>query len=446
LHPFITDKWGLIDPWELFLFSISLFNRNPPPTTKRGRFFVTWQLSEFSSNLIVKEVKTMKDLKDRLIGKLKKLTTTMKPAAVNLILGGAVALSVYILVIPTTSKADDVSFGECKSDSVNLRGGLVTVEICWPDGGEDEASIYLHLAIDALPLIEEILGFSPVDTSLCVELGHRHSGTLVNTVTIEGCLDPDVGCTVEGQFWLLLHELTHTFLPSWISASWFAEATANITGVVVLAQLGEGTFDTPRDAVGSRVMRSEAKAIEEYGWLDEDGAAVTLLSDLPPLFPNDQEYLIGSVVGDVFLGKVYLLLDHDAFSEAYAFLARRNPTQDNPLTNGDIQDAFLDRAGGLDCAYLELVWLYLNRDNAVDCNLDPDSYEANNSFIEAALIAPGRYGLSLHEASDRDYFSIPLPADHTLRISFSSLRTRRVDLFLYDSEHNVARPVLRTQG
>src|SRR3972149_6739014 len=173
------------------------------------------------------EVETMEDLKDGANEKLSKLLASTKPAAVNLILAGAVALLVYILVISTTSKADDVSFEDCNSDSVNLSDGPVTVEICWPNGGEDEASVYLDLAIDALPLIEEFVRFSPVDSLLRIELGHNHSDTLLNTVRIAGCLDLHV-CTVERQFWLLLHELTHSFVPSSISSSWFTEATANL--------------------------------------------------------------------------------------------------------------------------------------------------------------------------------------------------------------------------
>jgi len=371
----------------------------------------------------------MKDLKYRVSEKIDKLVTVMKTTVNNLILAGAVALlvSIFILIISTTSKAEGVSFEGCDSDSVNLSDGPVTVEICWPDGGEDEASVYLDLAIDALPLIEEFVGFSPVDSLLRIELGHSHSDTLHNTVRIGGCLDLD-GCIVEGQFWLLLHELTHTFLPSRISMRWFAEATGNITAHVVLAQLGlSDDFDIPRDAVEERVMSSEERAIRE-GWIDEDGAAVTLLSKLP-----QEEYLIGSVLGDVFLGKVYLLLGHDLFSEAYVSLASLSPTWDNPLTYADIRDAFLDRAGELACVYQELVWLYLDQDNPVNCNLAPDSYEPNDSFNEAATIGPGRYNLSLHEASDRDYFSIPVPAGHTLRVSISSLLSRSVDSFLYDS-------------
>ena len=379
----------------------------------------------------------MKALKDRVNEKLRKLIAPKTPAAANLILAGAVALLLCIFVLSTTSKADDVVLVGHESDSVNLRDGRVTVEIWWPEGGADEAAYFLQHAIEALPLIQELVGFSPVNTSLRIELGHNHADTALNTVRIAGCLDPDiVGCTVEGDFWLLLHELIHTFLPSWMSTSWFAEATANITGVVVRAQLGLGNFDIPRDAVERRVMSSEERAIEE-GWLEEDSAAITILSDLEPHpLPGGDEYLIGSVVGDVFLGKVYLLLGHDLFSRAYASLARQNPTLDNPLTNEDIRDAFLDRASGLDCAYRELVWLYLDRNNPVDCNLAPDLYETNDSFDEAASVGPGRYNLSLHEASDRDYFTIPVPEGHTLRVSISSLLGRRVDSFLYDSDNN----------
>ena len=382
------------------------------------------------------EVETMKDLKDGVNEKLSKLVAAMKPAAVNLILAGAVALLVYILVISTTSKADDVSFEDCNSDSVNLSDGPVTVEICWPNGGEYEASVYLDLAIDALPLIEEFVGFSPddsFDSLLRIELGHNHSDTLLNTVRIAGCLDL-YGCTVERQFWLLLHELTHSFVPSSISSSWFTEATANLIALVVLVQLGQsGNFDTPNDAVEQRVISSEEWATRE-GWIDEDGSAVTHLSDLPPLFPNEEEYLIGSVVGDVFLGKIYLLLGHNLFSEAYASLASLSPTSDDPLTKEDIRDAFLDRTGELACAYRELVWLYLDHDDPVNCNLDPDSYEPNDSFNVAATIGPGRYNLSLHEASDMDLFSISVPADHTLGVYISSLLSRSVNSFLYDSD------------
>ena len=176
----------------------------------------------------------MKDLKvkDRVNEKLSKLVAAMKPAAVNLILAGAVALlvSIFILIISTTSKAEGVSFEGCDSDSVNLRDGLVTVEICWPDGGEDEASEYLDLAISALPQIEGFIGFSPVDSSLRIELGHDHTSTPWPYDTVE--------IPIEVAPRTLLHELTHTFQHSDISMSWFAEATSDITADVVLAQLG----------------------------------------------------------------------------------------------------------------------------------------------------------------------------------------------------------------
>ena len=137
----------------------------------------------------------MKSLKDGSKEKLTMLATVVTPAAVNLMLTGTLALFICIVVLPTTSEANEVVFVGHDSGSVDLRDGRFTVEIWWPAEGDDEAAYLLQLTIEALPLIQEFVGFPAVNTSMRIELGHNHSDTLLDTIRMGGCLQPEIlGC------------------------------------------------------------------------------------------------------------------------------------------------------------------------------------------------------------------------------------------------------------